>query len=168
MISCTHAILLKPATGWQHRSDDLASSSTPFPDNSGGAVLSIVERCSHCVAAIIMSRMANRTGRAQHRRPGLQASHEMGHDDDCRDLHRPLHADDKKEIAHHPADLGKVGIGPAQLDANPQVGRQQVAGALDRHQNDQSERRRDPTELRPGDIEKAQILGEKPAGGSGG
>jgi hypothetical protein len=100
-------------------------------------------------------------------RHALQASDETGHDDDCQDLHRPLHADDKKEIAHHPADLGKVGIGPAQLDANPQVGRQQVAGALDRHKNHQSERRRDPTELRPGNIEKAQILGEKPAGGSG-
>ena len=32
--------------------------------------------------SIIMSRMANRTGRAQRRRPGLQASHETGHDDD--------------------------------------------------------------------------------------
>jgi hypothetical protein len=29
---------------------------------------------------------------------GLQASHETGHDDDGQDLHRPLHANYKKEI----------------------------------------------------------------------
>ena len=50
------------------------------------------------------------------RRPGtdwgLQASHETGHDDDGQDLHHPLHTNDKKEIAHHPVDLGKVGIRP--------------------------------------------------------
>ena len=65
--------------------------------------------------------------------PGLQASHETGHDDDGQDLHRPLRANGKKVIAHHPADLGKVGIGSAQLDTNPQISRQQVAEALDRH-----------------------------------
>ena len=73
------AILFKPATGRQHRSDDLASSSTPFPDNSGGAVRG--------VAAIIMSRMArrvaNRTDRAQRRRPALQASRQCRHQEEC-------------------------------------------------------------------------------------
>ena len=43
---------------------------------------------------------------------GLQASHETGHDDDGQDLHRPRDADDKKEIVHHPVNLGKVGIRP--------------------------------------------------------
>jgi len=62
--------------------------------------------------------------------PGLQASHETGHDDDGQDLHRPLRANGKKVIAHRPADLGKVGIGSAQLDTNPQISRQQVAEAL--------------------------------------
>ena len=56
---------------------------------------------------------------------GLQASHELGHDDDGQDLHRPLHANYKKR--NYPIDLGNVGIGPTQLDANPQVGRQYVA-----------------------------------------
>jgi hypothetical protein len=28
---------------------------------------------------------------------GLQASHELGHDDDGQDLHRPLHANYKKK-----------------------------------------------------------------------
>ena len=65
--------------------------------------------------------------------PGLQASRETGHDDDGQDLHRPLRANGKKVIAHRPADLGKVGIGSAQLDTNPQISRQQVAEALDRH-----------------------------------
>jgi hypothetical protein len=35
------------------------------------------------------------------------------------------HGDGKEEIAHHPADFDKVRIGPAQMDANPQIGRQQ-------------------------------------------
>jgi len=64
---------------------------------------------------------------------GLQASHETGHDDDGQNLHRSLRANGKKVIAHRPADLGKVGIRSAQLDTNPQIGRQQVAEALDRH-----------------------------------
>ena len=53
------AILFKPATGRQHRSDDLASSSTPFPDNSGGAV----RRCSHYNVSHGSSRgKSNRSG----------------------------------------------------------------------------------------------------------
>ena len=42
----------------------------------------------------------------------LQTSRETGHNDGGQDLHRPLDANDKKEIAHHPVDLGKVGIRP--------------------------------------------------------
>ena len=52
---------------------------------------------------------------------GLTAQSRNGHDDDGQDLHRALHADGKKEIAHHPADLGKVGIGPAQQNAHPRL-----------------------------------------------
>jgi hypothetical protein len=37
-------------------------------------------------------------------------------------LHRPLHAKYKKEITQF--ILAMSGIGPTQLDANPQVGRQ--------------------------------------------
>ena len=56
-------------------------------------------------------------------RPGLQAGHKTRHDNYGQDLHRPLNGDGKKEITHHPADFGKVGIGPAQLDTNSQIGR---------------------------------------------
>jgi hypothetical protein len=54
----------------------------------------------------------------------LQASHEAGHDDDGQHLHRPLRGDGKKVIAHRPADFGKIGIGSAQLNTNPQIGGQ--------------------------------------------
>jgi hypothetical protein len=47
------------------------------------------------------------------RRQPLQASHETGHDEDGHDLHRPLDSHGEKVIAHHLADLGEVGIGPA-------------------------------------------------------
>ena len=47
---------------------------------------------------------------------GLQASHETGHHDDGQDLHRPLHANYKKR--NYPIDLGNVGIGLTQLEAN--------------------------------------------------
>jgi hypothetical protein len=41
--SCTYAILLKPAIGWQHWPRDLASRLKPFQGNPDGADCSIVE-----------------------------------------------------------------------------------------------------------------------------
>ena len=50
--------------------------------------------CSKLLSSNFLGEMGQRDGTDW----GLQASHETGHDDDGQDLHRPLHANYKKEI----------------------------------------------------------------------
>src|SRR5262249_46234094 len=79
--------------------------------------------------------------------------HEPRQDDDRQHLHGALTRHREEEAAHHAADLVGVRVRLAQLEADQEVGRQQVAGALDGHQGDQRERRRNPAEVGPGEVE---------------
>src|SRR5215470_10404930 len=97
---------------------------------------------------------------------GSQAGYETGHDDDGQHLHGALHGNGKEEVAHHSTDFVEIRIGPPQLHTHPQIGRQQVAYALDRHQRDESEGGRNPAELWPWQLEKPQIPGKIPARGT--
>ena len=72
---------------------------------------------------------------------GLQASHETGHDDDGQDLHRPLHANYKKEITQ--LILAMSGSGRRNwMQTHKLVG----VPYPGRHKNHQHERRPQPTQ----------------------
>lgn len=95
------------------------------------------------------------------------AGGEARHDDDGGDLHDALRGDGEEIAIGQPRDAGVVGVVARQLQADAQVGGEQIAEPQHGHRDHQRERRRHPAVARPGERGEAHDLGQVPAGGAG-